>query len=66
MLKYLIFGTLGLFVVIAVAYYILYKKMQTKETRYVAQLVEGTKESSFSMEIFLPKILHKMCKNSFY
>ena len=52
MLKYLIFGTLGLFAVIAIAYYIIYKKMQNKTTKYVAQLVEGTKESSFSMEVF--------------
>lgn len=65
MLKYLIFGTLGLFVVIAVAYYILYKKMQTKETRYVAQLVEGTKESSFSMEIFYQKFYIKCAKIPF-
>lgn len=65
MLKYLIFGTLGLFVVIAVAYYILYKKMQTKETRYVAQLVEGTKESSFSMEIFYQKFYIQCAKIPF-
>ena len=55
MLKYLIFGVLGVFAVIAVAYYIIYKKMQTKETKYAAQLIEGTKESSFSMDIFYQK-----------
>ena len=55
MLKYLIFGVLGVFAVIAVTYYIIYKKMQTKETKYAAQLIEGTKESSFSMDIFYQK-----------
>ena len=65
MLKYLIFGTLGLFVVIAVAYYILYKKMQTKKTRYVAELVESTKESSFSMEIFYQKFYIQCAKIPF-
>ena len=55
MLKYLIFGVLGVFAVIAVTYYIIYKKMQTKETKYAAQLLEGTKESSFSMDIFYQK-----------
>lgn len=55
MLKYLIFGVLGVFAVIAAAYYIIYKKMQTKETKYAAQLIEGTKESSFSMDIFYQK-----------
>ena len=55
MLKYLIFGVLGVFAVIAVVYYIIYKKMQTKETKYAAQLIEGTKESSFSMDIFYQK-----------
>ena len=65
MLKYLIFGTLGLFVVIAIAYYIIYKKMQTKETRYVAQLVEGTKESAFSMEVFYQKFYIKCAKIPF-
>ena len=55
MLKYLIFGVLGVFAIIAVVYYIIYKKMQTKETKYAAQLIEGTKESSFSMDIFYQK-----------
>ncbi len=62
MLKYLIFGTLGVFAVIAVAYYIIYKKMQTKETKYAAQLIEGTKESSFSMDIFYQKFYIQCAK----
>ncbi len=65
MLKYLIFGTLGLFAVIAIAYYIIYKKMQNKTTKYVAQLVEGTKESSFSMEVFYQKFYIKCAKIPF-
>jgi hypothetical protein len=59
MLKYLIYAVVGILAIIGIIYYILYKKMQTKETKYVAQLVEGTKESSFSMEVFYQKFYIK-------
>ena len=55
MLKYLMLGVAGVFAVVVIAYIIIYKKMQNKETKYVAQLVEGTKASSVSMEIFYQK-----------
>ena len=48
--KYLIIGVGGVFAILVVAYYLLSKKMQTKETRYIAQLTEGTKKSSFNRE----------------
>ena len=48
-------GVGGVFALIVVAYVILNNKMQSKETRYVAQLVEGTKKNSFSMEVFYQK-----------
>ena len=46
----------GLFVVIIIAWYMLNNKMKSKETKYIAQLVEGTKTSSFSMDIFYQKL----------
>ena len=55
MLLYFMLGTAGIFVAIIIAYMMLRKKMMNKETRYVASLVEGTKESTFSMEIFYQK-----------
>lgn len=55
MLLYFMLGAAGLFVVIIIAYMMIRKKLMTKETKYVASLVEGTKESKFSMEIFYQK-----------
>ena len=55
MLLYFMLGTAGIFVAIVVAYLIIRKKMMNKDTMYVASLVEGTKESTFSMEIFYQK-----------
>lgn len=57
MLKYMIYGMIGVFVVIALAYYIIYNKMQSKTTKYVASLVQGTRKSSFNMDVF-SKILY--------
>lgn len=54
-LVYLMVGVGGLFAILVLAYYLLSKKMQTKETRYVAQLVQGTKRSSFNMDVFYQK-----------
>ena len=55
MLLYFMLGTAGVFVAIIIAYFVIRKKMMTKETMYVASLVEGTKENNFSMEIFYQK-----------
>jgi hypothetical protein len=65
MFKYLAFGAVGILAVLGIIYYIIYKKMQTKETKYVAQLVEGTKESTFSLEIFYQKLYIKCSKIPF-
>ena len=54
-LLYFMLGTAGLFVAIVIAYYFIRKKMMTKDTMYVAALVEGTKEAKYSMEIFYQK-----------
>ena len=54
-IMYLMGGVGALFGIIVIAYYIMSQKMQNKNTKYVAQLVEGTKKSSFSMDIFYQK-----------
>jgi hypothetical protein len=54
-LKYLIIGVLAVFAIIVLVYMALRKKLMGKNTRYIAKLTEGTKENSFSMEIFYQK-----------
>ncbi|MCI8308833.1 MAG: hypothetical protein HFJ45_01145 [Clostridia bacterium] len=54
-LKYLIIGVFAVFALIIVLYMSLRKKMMGKNTKYIAQLTEGTKENAFSMEVFYQK-----------
>ena len=58
-LQYVIIGVGGLFAILVLAYYILSKKMQNKETRYIAQLTEGTKKSTINMDVFFQKFYIK-------
>ncbi len=55
-LLYLMIGTGGLFCIILIAYVMLNNKLKSKETKYIAQLVEGTKTSGFNMDVFYQKI----------
>ena len=52
----------GLLGILVLAYAIMSSKMQNKNTKYVKQLVEGTKKSSFSMDVFYQKFYIK-CVN---
>ena len=54
-LKYFVIIIGAIFAIIVFAYMQLRKKMMGKNTKYVAQLTEGTKSSAFSMEIFYQK-----------
>ena len=54
-LKYIIIGVGVIFAIIVIAFLALRKKMMGKNTRYIAELTKGTKEKSFSMEIFYQK-----------
>ena len=54
-LLYVIMGAGGLFAVVLIAYLFIAKGLNKKETRYVSSLVEGTKQSSFTMDIFYQK-----------
>ena len=55
-LLYIIYGTLGLFAIIAIAYYILRKRMGKSEYQKIRRLREGTERSSFSWEILYQKL----------
>ena len=52
----------GLFALLVIAYLIVSKKANSKNTKYVRQLVEGTTKSSFSLDIFYQKFYIK-CVN---
>lgn len=62
-LKYLIFGTLGLLGAIIVAYIILQRN--NKERKYINQLQQGTKKSKFSMEVLYQKLYMFYLKTPF-
>ena len=62
---YLMIVIVGLFGLIVIAYFILNKKMQSKDTKYIAQLVQGTKSSGFSMDIFYQKLYVRTSKIPF-
>ena len=53
---YIMGGTVGLFVLVVLAYYILSKKMQKSEYRRIQRLQEGTRENKFSAEILFQKL----------
>ena len=54
-LLYVAGGAGAVFALIVLIYMAIRKKMMGKNTRYIAQLTEGTKQNAFSMEIFYQK-----------
>ena len=64
-LLYLMGGVGAVFGIVVIAYYIMSQKMNGKNTKYVAQLVEGTKKSSFSMDVFYQKFYVKIVRIPF-
>ncbi len=53
---YIMGGSVGLLLILGIAYYILSKKMQKSEYRQIKKLQQGTKEKSFSAEILYQKL----------
>lgn len=49
-------GAAGAFVIIALIYFILAKKMQTSEYKKIQRLQQGTKEKKFSSEVLFQKL----------
>lgn len=61
-----VIGIVGvLFALLVVVYLIINKRMSKKETRYVAQLVQGTKKSVFNMDVFYQKFYIKCTRIPF-
>ena len=56
MLKYVIYGIVGLIAVVGIAYFVLMKKMGKSEYRQMKKLKEGTKADSFSLDILFQKL----------
>jgi hypothetical protein len=54
MMKYLVYGAGGLFVLVVIAYIIIIKN--SKENKYIAQLQQGTKTSQYSAEVIYQKL----------
>ena len=50
-LKYIIFGSIGLLVIAGIAYFALAKQMGKSEYARIKKLQQGTKTSGFSMDV---------------
>ncbi len=55
-LLYVIYGTVGAFAAIVIAYFILSKKMQRSEYQKIKKLKQGTETSGFSFDVFYQKL----------
>lgn len=55
-LLYVIYGTVGAFAAIVIAYFILSKKMQKSEYQKIKKLKQGTETSGFSFDVFYQKL----------
>ena len=53
---YIMGGSVGLLLILGIAYYIISKKMQKSEYRKIKKLQQGTKEKAFSAEILYQKL----------
>jgi len=65
MLKYLLFGSIGLFILIIIAYVILNKKLSKSGYRQIKKLQQGTQTKSFSLDVFYQKAYIRLMKTPF-
>ena len=65
MLKYILIGSIGLLVFIAVAYFLLAKKMGKSEYARIKKLQKGTKSSNFSLYILYQRLYITFIKTPF-
>lgn len=65
-LLYLMAGIVVIFIGIMIAYLVLRKKMQSSEYAQIKKLQEGTKASSFSLDIFYQKMYLIFIKTPFF
>ncbi len=64
-IMYMLIAVGAIFVGIVIAYFLLRKKMQSSEAAEIRRLRQGTKQSSFSMEIFYQKCYNFYIKTPF-
>lgn len=55
-LKYIVFGSIGLLVVIAIAYFTIMKKLDKGDAKYAKQLKAGTERNKFSFDVLYMKL----------
>lgn len=55
-LKYIIFGSIGLLVIAGIAYFALAKQMGKSEYARIKKLQQGTKTSGFSMDVLYQRL----------
>lgn len=66
LIKYILMGTVGLFVVTLLIYFILRKKMNNSEAKRIQKLREGTQAKSFTSEILYQKLYVIYLKTPFF
>ena len=64
-IKYMLLGVSGIFVIIVLAYFALRKKLQSSDVVQIQKLRQGTKQKSFSMEILYQKLYTRYLKTPF-
>ncbi len=62
-LKYLIAGVGGVFALLLIIFLVINKKLQGSNTKYVRKLVEGTKNTALSLDVFYQKFYITCTKN---
>jgi len=65
MLKYVMFGTGGLLLIMGIAYFILTKKMAKSDYQQIKKLRQGTETSNFSTEVLFQKLYISYSKMPF-
>ena len=65
MLMYFMIIMALLFLAVVIAYVIINNKLKSKETKYIAELVEGTQSKSFNLDIFYQKFYVNCAKIPF-
>ena len=65
MLKYILIGSIGLLILIIIAYFILAKKMGKSEYARIRKLQQGTKSSKFSLDILYQRLYITFIKTPF-
>ena len=64
-LKYVMIGTVVVFVIVMLVYYVLMKKLGKSEYKKIKKLQEGTEANTFTMDIFYQKLYIRLIRTPF-